>query len=76
MSGLDGRSVSIDACCSRGGTAQHPALLFRAAPCRPCRLDCPALRVEAQLMARNEALVFAALAALQPARPLRDIVDR
>lgn len=41
-----------------------------------CRLDCPALRVEAQLMARNEALVFATLQALQPARPLRDIVDR
>ncbi len=27
-------------------------------------------------MARNEALVFAALQALQPARPLQDILDR
>lgn len=27
-------------------------------------------------MARNEALVFAALHAMQPARPLQDILDR
>ncbi|KAI7840394.1 hypothetical protein COHA_005895 [Chlorella ohadii] len=39
-------------------------------------LHCPALHVEAQLMTRNEALVFAALQAMQPARPLRGILDK
>ncbi|KAI7840392.1 hypothetical protein COHA_005893 [Chlorella ohadii] len=44
-------------------------------PAKNLRLGCPGLRVEAQLMERNEALVFGALEAMQPARPLRNIAD-
>ena len=42
----------------------------------PYRLDCPAFRVPADLIVKHESLVFAAMDAMQPSRPLLDIISR
>ena len=41
-----------------------------------CRVDCPAFQIPAELVVKHEELIFAALAAMQPAAELQDALSR